>query len=48
MRLNKLMKINLEKLKGLGLTAGVVLGYIAILAGIVMTILLLQTVFSEV
>ncbi|MDO9098785.1 MAG: hypothetical protein Q7U60_11785 [Candidatus Methanoperedens sp.] len=42
------MKINQTKLKGLGLTAGIILGYVAILAGIVMTILLLETIFSEV
>lgn len=47
-RLNKLMKINQTKLKEIGLIAGIILGYVAILAGIVMTILLLETIFSDV
>ena len=47
-RLTKLMKINQTLLKGMGLTAGIILGYAAILAGIVMTILLLESIFSEI
>jgi len=34
-----------QNLNGIGLTIGSILGYIAILAGIIMTILLLETVF---
>ncbi len=47
-RLNKLMKINQTLLKGIGLTAGIILGYVTILVGVVMTILLLETIFSEI
>ncbi|MCZ7392098.1 MAG: hypothetical protein ABOK23_10645 [Candidatus Methanoperedens sp.] len=39
------MEIN-QQLKDTGLTIGIILGYIAILIGIVMTILLLETIFS--
>ncbi len=39
------MEIN-QKLKETGLTVGIILGYITILTGIVMTILLLETIFS--
>jgi len=34
-----------QNLNGIGLTIGSILGYVAILAGIIMTILLLETVF---
>jgi hypothetical protein len=33
-----------QKLDGIGLTIGSIIGYIAILAGIIMTILLLETI----
>lgn len=39
------MEIN-QKLKDVGLTVGIILGYITILIGIVMTILLLEIIFS--
>ncbi|MCZ7356889.1 MAG: hypothetical protein O8C66_14415 [Candidatus Methanoperedens sp.] len=39
------MEINQEKLKSFGIIIGSVLGYIAILTGIIMTILLLRTIF---
>ncbi|CAG0978658.1 MAG: hypothetical protein OIN86_04950 [Candidatus Methanoperedens sp.] len=35
-----------QDLNGIGVTIGSILGYIAILAGIIMTILLLQTVLG--
>jgi hypothetical protein len=35
---------SVQKLNGIGLTIGSILGYLAILAGIIMTILLLETV----
>lgn len=35
----------IKKLKGIGLIIGNILGYIAILVGIVMTILILRTFF---
>jgi len=35
-----------QKLNGIGLSLGGILGYIAILAGIIMTILLLEAVFQ--
>jgi hypothetical protein len=41
------MKIN-QKLKDMGLAAGIILGYITILTGIVITILLLGTIYSEI
>jgi hypothetical protein len=41
----KLME-SVQKLNGIGLTLGSILGYIAILAGIIMTILLLEAVFQ--
>lgn len=47
-RLDKVMKLNQAKLKGLGLAAGIILGYVTILTGFVITILLLETIFSEV
>ncbi len=47
-RLDKVMKINQTKLKGLGLAAGIILGYVTILTGFVITILLLETIFSEI
>ncbi len=47
-RLDKVMKINQAKLKGLGIAAGIILGYVTILAGFVITILLLETIFSEI
>jgi hypothetical protein len=39
------MEIN-QQLKDTGLTVGIILGYITILVGIVMTILLLETILS--
>jgi len=36
----------IQKLNGIGLTLGSVLGYIAILAGIIMTYFLLETIFQ--
>jgi len=39
----KLME-SVQQLNGVGLTIGSILGYLAILAGIIMTILLLETV----
>jgi hypothetical protein len=36
-----------QKLNGIGLTIGSIFGYIAILAGIIMTTLLLEAVFLE-
>jgi len=33
-----------QKLNGIGLTIGSIIGYIAIFAGIIMTILLIQTI----
>jgi len=42
----KLMEL-VQKLNGIGLTLGSIFGYIAILAGIIMTILLLEAVFLE-
>jgi hypothetical protein len=35
-----------QDINGIGVTIGSILGYIAILAGIIMTILLLQTVLG--
>jgi len=40
------MEMIQEKLKSFGVIIGSILGYIAILAGIAMTILILQTIFS--
>ena len=34
-----------QNLNGIGLTIGSILGYIAILSGVIMTILLLETLF---
>jgi hypothetical protein len=34
-----------QNLKGIGITIGSILGYIAIFAGIILTILLLETIF---
>ena len=42
----KLME-SVKKLNGIGLTLVSILGYIAIFAGIIMTILLLEAVFLE-
>ncbi len=39
------MEIN-QKLKDMGLTVGIILGYITILIGIAMTVLLLEIIFS--
>jgi hypothetical protein len=36
---------SVQQLNGIGLALGSILGYIAILAGIIMTILLLEAVF---
>jgi hypothetical protein len=36
---------SVQKLNGIGLTLGSILGYIAILSGIIMTVLLLEAVF---
>jgi len=41
----KVMEL-VQKLNGIGLTLGSILGYIAIFAGIIMTILLLEAVFQ--
>jgi len=38
---------SVQKLNGIGLTLVNILGYIAIFAGIIMTILLLEAVFLE-
>jgi hypothetical protein len=35
-----------QKLDGIGITIGSIIGYIAILTGIIMTILILETIFS--
>lgn len=40
------MALNIDKIKDYGLLTGMVLGYIAILIGIIMTFLILRTVFS--
>ena len=42
------MKINHKKLKDIGLAIGIILGYIVILFGIIITVLLLQTIYSEI
>ncbi|MCX9010636.1 MAG: hypothetical protein OIN66_05870 [Candidatus Methanoperedens sp.] len=41
------MALNKDTLKDYGLLTGRILGYIAILIGVIMTILLLKTIFSE-
>jgi len=45
-RLINLMKINTKKLKDIGIVTGSIIGYITILIGIIMTILLLVIIFS--
>lgn len=35
-----------QKLDGIGITIGSIIGYIAILIGIIMTFLILETIFS--
>ncbi|MDD5473201.1 MAG: hypothetical protein PHU34_03525 [Candidatus Methanoperedens sp.] len=41
------MEIN-QKLKDAGTTAGIILGYIIILIGFTITLLLLETIYSEI
>ncbi len=41
------MELNLKMLYELGLAIGKLLGYIVILTGILMTILILKTIFAE-
>ncbi len=40
------MKINRNKLRDIGIAIGTALGYITIIAGIIMTIFLLETIYS--
>ncbi len=40
------MKINMDKLRDTGIAIGTALGYITIIVGIIMTIFLLETIYS--
>lgn len=40
------MKINRNKLRDIGIATGSALGYITIIAGIIMAIFLLETIYS--
>ncbi len=42
----RIMNINIKKWEKAGLAIGSVLGYITILTGVIITILLLKTIFS--
>lgn len=42
------MKIYKKKLKDVAYTIGVILGYVAILTGVIMTFLILRTIFNGV
>ncbi len=40
------MNVSQKKLRDIGIAISSIIGYISILAGVIMTILLLQTIFS--